>query len=309
MITKNKVLIIKLGHSETLDAVISKECSLGDVVRTTVILNYFSKGDSITWLVDEKAAPLLVGIQRIKRILTWSLETALQLESEFFDVVVNLEKHPGVCALASRIHARQKFGFYFGTWKGEAEAHFHTEKVLEIATVPGLREKSHTYWQQHLAMVLNRRWSIKDKYLLADREVKEEPKIGLNYLVGEKWEGKEWSDKNWSELARRLTYLGYTISWQTGRYNLETYMDWIASCACIISCDSLGMHLGIAYSRRVIALFGPTPSKEVYLYEKGEILDKGDGYTDSISVSDVMEAVRRVYPLENEMDTDKAKTV
>src|SRR3990167_9678821 len=105
MITKNKVLIIKLGHSETLDPTISKECSLGDVVRTTVLLNYFKDGDKITWLADEKAAPLLEGNPRLHRLLHWSLETCLQLQAEMFDIVINLEKNPGICAFSDMLKA------------------------------------------------------------------------------------------------------------------------------------------------------------------------------------------------------------
>jgi hypothetical protein len=52
-----KVLIIKLGYSETLDSALSLTTSLGDVLRTTVILHFF-KDWHITWLVDEKALPL-----------------------------------------------------------------------------------------------------------------------------------------------------------------------------------------------------------------------------------------------------------
>ncbi|HCJ65939.1 MAG TPA: glycosyl transferase, partial [Elusimicrobia bacterium] len=63
-----KVLIIKLGYSETLDKEISVTSSLGDVLRTTIILNYF-KNDVVTWLVDEKAYPLLEGNPYVKRIL------------------------------------------------------------------------------------------------------------------------------------------------------------------------------------------------------------------------------------------------
>lgn len=63
-----KVLIIKLGYSETLDKEIGITTSLGDVLRSTVILNYL-KGDDVTWLVDEKAYPLLKNNPWIKRIL------------------------------------------------------------------------------------------------------------------------------------------------------------------------------------------------------------------------------------------------
>ncbi len=53
-----KILIIKLGYSETIDIEISRSTSLGDVLRTSVILYPFA-GDHVTWLVDEAAYPLL----------------------------------------------------------------------------------------------------------------------------------------------------------------------------------------------------------------------------------------------------------
>ena len=50
---------------------------------------------------------------------------------------------------------------------------------------------------------------------------------------------------------------------------LYKYIDWIASGETIISNDSLGMHLGIALGKKIIGLFGPTSSSEVYFYGKG----------------------------------------
>ena len=67
----SKVLIIKLGYSETLDKEISTTCSLGDVLRTTVILHFLKK-DNITWLVDERALPLLRDNRYIDRILVFN---------------------------------------------------------------------------------------------------------------------------------------------------------------------------------------------------------------------------------------------
>lgn len=108
----NKVLIIKLGYSETLDKEIGTRTSLGDVLRTTVILNYF-KDDDITWLVDEKAYPLLENNPFIRRILIFNLESVLQLQREKFDTIVNLEKGPGICAFSDPINAWRRFGFRF----------------------------------------------------------------------------------------------------------------------------------------------------------------------------------------------------
>ena len=42
--------------------------------------------------------------------------------------------------------------------------------------------------------------------------------------------------------------------------DLHGYMDWINTCRVLITNDSLGLYLGIALGKKVIALFGPTPS-------------------------------------------------
>ena len=66
----NKVLIIKTGYSETLDQNISFKSSLGDVLRTTVILHLL-KENHITWLVDKHAFKLLYGNPYIDKILIY----------------------------------------------------------------------------------------------------------------------------------------------------------------------------------------------------------------------------------------------
>ncbi|MDP2946470.1 MAG: glycosyltransferase family 9 protein, partial [bacterium] len=90
-----KILIIKLGYSETLDAEISRKSSLGDVLRTTVLLHAF-KDDNVTWIVDERAFPLLEENPYIKQILIFDLISVLQLMSEEFDMIINFEKVPGI---------------------------------------------------------------------------------------------------------------------------------------------------------------------------------------------------------------------
>ena len=296
MITKTKVLIIKLGYSETLDQIISKECSLGDVVRTTVLLNYFRDNDNITWLCDEHAEPLLEGNPYIDRVLTWDFETALQLTREKFDVVINLEKGPAICALSDNIDAWQKYGFRFSDWQGKAEAHYNTEKVLEISQSPLKRDKNTKYWQEHIAKVINRHWSIKDTYVMKDRKQEIMHEYGLNWRVGKKWPEKEWGEYNWQVLGEELRKLNKESKTQAvcrqPELGLMEYMDWIASCRNIITCDSLGMHLAIAYGRNVIALFGPTNAQEVFFYDKGRAVVSKDGKMSSITIGDVLKEIQ-----------------
>ena len=49
-------------------------------------------------------------------------------------------------------------------------------------------------------------------------------------------------------------------------------MDWINSCKLLISNDSLGMHLAFALNKKVIAVFGPTESSEVYCYGESQLV-------------------------------------
>lgn len=294
MITKEKVLIIKLGHSETLDAEISKECSLGDVVRTTVLLNYFKRdGVDITWLCDEQAEPLLKGNNYIDRILPWCFDTYLQLKKEKFDIVINLEKGPGICAMSDEINAWQHYGFRFSDWKGRAEGHFHTEKVLEICDNPLKKDKNRMFWQQHLAKVIDKNWSVKDKYIMAKRDVKETYDIGLNWRIGKKWPEKEWEFKNWEMLKEELEKLGLLVSWQPV-LDVKDYMDWVASCRILVTCDSLGMHLALAYEKQVVALFGPTTPHEVYFYDRGFPLIASDRKMSSITVQEVLTTIKEI---------------
>ncbi len=265
-----KVLIIKLGYSETLDNEISTTTSLGDVLRTTALLHFF-KGDQVSWLVDEKAYPLLSGNPFIERILIYSLETVLQLQKEKFDTVVNLEKVPGICALADSISAWRRFGFRFDEYAGKAQSYDNAEKVLSLCLNVDEKRRSHKYWQEALIEMIDKEWN-KESYILGYKpKTKIKYDIGLNWKTGEKWKNKAWPKEHWQKLEGLLK-TKYSISWQQGLDNLYDYMDWLNSCRMIITNDSLGMHLGIALHKKTIALFGPSSSMEVYMADCGKVL-------------------------------------
>ena len=272
-----KILILKLGYSETLDKEIGTTTSLGDVLRTTVILNYF-KNDELTWLVDEKAYPLLEGNPFIGRILIFNLESVLQLQHERFDTVVNLEKGPGVCAFSDSINAWRRFGFRFDTDHGVAQAYDGAEKVLSFCLDLEKKKGNLKYWQDALASMIGKRWTPNEDYILGYKpssEVKYD--IGFNWVVGDKWPNKAWPKKHWKKLGSLLEKK-YKISWQKGLSDLYEYMDWLNACRLIVTNDSLGMHLAIALKKKVVALFGPTSCREVYLYGRGVILLPRDTY-------------------------------
>lgn len=267
---KSKVLIIKVGHSETLDPEISDVTSYGDVLRTTVLLHLY-KNDHVTWLVDEKAYPILKNNPFIDSILIYNLTSVLQLQSESFDTVINLEKVPGICALADSIKAWRRYGFRFDERSSQAEAYEGTDIVLDICRNIEKKRKRKACWQEGLFEMVGAEWKG-EEYILGYKPTSEEKyDIGFNYEVGNKWPSKRWPMESWKKLGK-LIGDKYKISWQQGLGNMEEYFDWIHSCHFIVTNDSFGLHLALAMSKYVIGLFGPTNPSEIHFYGRGKAM-------------------------------------
>ncbi len=260
---REKVLIIKLGYSETLVNEISRTTSLGDVLRSTVLLNHF-KGAHITWLVDEAAIPLLKGNKLIDRIMPYDLTTVLQLRAERFDTIVNLEKVAGICALSDSLSGWRRFGFRFDPDSGEAQAYDGSERVLEICLKPEDKIASTKYWEDILFEIVGSEWNGEMPILGYEPTSPIKFDIGFNHNVGEKWPTKAWPIPYWNEL-QALLEPHYSITWQEGLDSIEEYIEWLNSCKMIVTNDSLGLHIAHALGKKIVAMFGPTVSNEVYI--------------------------------------------
>jgi len=264
-----KILIIKLGYSETLDSEITRIPSLGDVLRTTPILWALRekyKDSHITWLVDAQAEALLHGNHLIDRVMIWDEFVPFQLMKEKFDVLINLEKIAGVCALADMIDAWVKYGFRFDSINGTYHAY---ERGLDFIHYIENKKKvndSRDCWQKVLIEMMGTKWKGQEYIIGYKPKSKISYDFGLNYMVGSKWPNKAMPTKKWESLEKELKLLGYKVSWQQGSDNLCEYMDWIHSCRTIISNDSLGIHLALAFKKSIIGLFGPTNPQEIFDY-------------------------------------------
>jgi heptosyltransferase-2 len=265
-----KILIVKLGYSETLDPEISRTSSLGDVLRTTVLLHKF-KDDHVSWLVDEHAYPLLEDNPLIQRILIYDLNSVLQLQHERFDTVINLEKVPGICALCDSIDAWRRFGFRFDSSNGTAQAYDHAERAMSLCDNKDLKKNHEQYWQEALYHMIGAEWD-KEEYILGYKPKSSvQYDIGFNWSVGSKWPNKAWKKENWKKLEEIIGNK-FTVCYQKGMNELHEYIEWVNSCRLLITNDSLGLHIAFALRKKTIALYGPTSSKEICLYNRGIIL-------------------------------------
>ncbi len=260
---RKRVLIIKPGYSETLDPDDSGVVSLGDILRTTVILHLFPSDQyHVTWLTDKKGIPLLKGNPHIHRLLSVNPFTPHLLLSEWFDIVVNFEKEPGICAVSDRIPAWRRYGFRLDPKTHSAVAYDHSDEALSFTTDSGAKRRKAKSWSEILYEMLGHKYAGQS-YLLGYRpraEVRFE--VGLNHLIGKKFPLKRWPEAHWQQLHDRLSPQ-YSVCWQQSDNDIEGYIEWIASCRMLVTNDSLGLHIALALGMPVIALFGPTISTEV----------------------------------------------
>ena len=272
---QTKILIIKLGYSETLDPEIGIVVSLGDVIRATVILWALKEkypDSHISWAVSAEAEPLLSGNPFIDRVLVWDQFLPFQLIREKYDILINLEKIPGLCAIADSVDAWTKYGFRFDSQTGSYDAY---EKGLRFIDYIESKKSDpdRGAWQQVMIEMLGGVEWKGQKYIIGYKpKSTEQYDIGLNYLVGSKWPSKGMQLEAWQGIEKKLLASGYLVSWQQGQGNLYEYMEWINSCHLIISSDSLGLHIAFAFGKRIVGLFGPTDPSEIYLYDESVVL-------------------------------------
>ena len=293
---KLKILIIKLGYSETLDPEIGKHISLGDVLRTTPILSALKekyKKSHISWLVSSNAEPLINNNKFINRVLIWDDFVGYQLLSEKFDIVINLEKVAGICALSDKIDAFKKYGFRYNNDTGYYDVYDQSFQFIDYINKKKQGNISEDCWQKSLIELLDLQWKNQSYSLGYIPKSKVSYDIGLNYQVGKKWPEKAMAMKQWKKLAKKLDNQDITYSWQEGLDSIYDYIDWINSCKIVITQDSLGLHIALALGKKVIALFGPTTSKEVCFYQNSVVLNAKDNNMKNIKIKHILENIKK----------------
>lgn len=261
----HSVLIIKTGHAETLEeSRPNKITSLGDVFRSTFLLNYF-KSKQVEWVTHSSALIFIKGLPQINQVYTE--RTIQNINWSKYHLILNLEKDELFIEKLSQ--AKTFMGFYF---KEGSELFFRTHNK-SIAWDSLTKDEC---YQKTLCSLLGYKWN-NEPYLLGYRPLNSvENKVGINWNVGKKWPEKNLNQSFWQDLSNNLKESSIRVSWQEGFEDLKKYIDWLNTCHTIITLDSLGLHLAMTLRKNVIALFGPTNLKQIYPY-KGAIFIKGDG--------------------------------
>lgn len=118
--------------------------------------------------------------------------------------------------------------------------------------------------------------------------------IGMNIGAGGRWKMKKWTSAGFVGLAKKLiNTLNAKIIIMGGNEesrkiileklkkesnnvvegnsdnSVKHFASLINLCDILVTGDTLGMHIALAFNKKVVVLFGPTSSAEIELYNKG----------------------------------------
>jgi len=293
------VLIIKLGAT-------------GDVVRTSPLLRRLD--GHVTWVTAAKNKALLEGLEKTPaelRVLEW--KDRHFLDGESFDLVINLEDDIETAGILKNVRTARLFGAYLDgidrvSYTQDASKWFD----LSLISVYGRKkadelkfQNRHTY-QELLFEGLGLEFSG-EKYLLPSSGKSElQGDVAIASEAGPVWPMKKWAHYEW--LKSELESRGLKVNFLPARPTLLQHLADVRGHRCLVSGDSLPMHLALGSGVPCVALFNCTSPWEIHDYGilaklvsplLGEFFYKREfdsRATTAISSDEVLNAVLRTIP-------------
>jgi heptosyltransferase-2 len=227
---------------------------------------------------------------------------------------VFLDKEPHVAGLAVQVRARRKCGFGLDRMGQLAPLDKNSKYLYDLGLSNRLKfEVNQKSYQQLVIEACGLKYAQQpyvfnltaEETSRAQKWLEKFPRLkGKKYLVGvntgtgRAFPTKSWPKDNYVKLGRLLaghkdigllllggpdeTKLNQAIAKSfPGLINIGTSLDLrqfaavISGLDLLVSADTLAMHLSIALDKKTVALFGPTCSQEIELYQKGEKLSIG----------------------------------
>jgi heptosyltransferase-2 len=250
-----------------MNTLILKLGATGDVVRTTPLLKHLA--GEVSWITAAKNVPLLAGLAKTLRCTAW--EQRAQFCDRAYDLVINLEDTPDVADFLSQVKFIKLFGAYAVAGGGlaytdDARGWFDLSLISRFgkSAADQLKLENRRTYQDLIFSGLGLKFKG-EKYLLP-----EPAKTGLtgDIALAPK-AGHVWPMKNWAYYAELKTALegrGLTVNVLPERASLLEHLGDVKNHRCLVSGDSLPMHLALAAGTRCVTLFNCTAPWEIYPY-------------------------------------------
>jgi len=248
---------------------IIKNDASGDVVRTTVLLQFLS--GNIYWITANHNQPLFPDNYPGLTVLPPE-HLPDKIAGIMFDLVINLEEDIKLAKMISRLTTKKIIGVY---WKDnklyytpESAEWFDMSLISRFgkSRADELKKQNKKSYQEILFSMFGKSFAG-ETYLIYKNEFLPKPakkRIGIEKRSGAKWANKSWY--GYDELVHILTSETHELYIFRHRNSLREYLQDIQQCELIICGDTLAMHISLAYKIPCIAIFNCTSPDEIYEY-------------------------------------------
>ena len=248
------VLIIKLGAT-------------GDVVRTTPLLRTLR--GAVSWLTAEKNLPLLEGIEPEVRAVSWDHRQAVA--GTKYNLVINLEDDRGTSEFLRELKFDQLFGAHLDrnnrlTYTDDSRAWFDLSLISRCGREEADRLKllNRRTYQDLIFEGLGFSFAGEEYCLPRPHPTGLHGDVAISSTAGEVWPMKQWAF--YGELARELEGHGLRVNILQNRPTLLEHLADVQGHRCLVSGDSLPMHLALGSGVRCVSIFNCTSPWEIFEY-------------------------------------------
>jgi len=252
-----KTLVVNLGP-------------LGDVARTTVILNEIE--DEIYWLGSKKCIDVLKS-DKIKRVyFIDEIKDVNEIKKENFDLVISLNEQIAALEIVRNLKYKKIIGVFLDKnykidYTPESSYWFDMSLSGKYGKehADKLKLENRKSYPQIMIEMVGKKWA-EQKYNIgfSDEGIEEEYDVGIITEVKGLWPNKAWS--GYDELKEILEKEGYKVNILGMREKVLEHMVDIAKCRVIVCGDTFGMHIALALGKKVVGIFNCTSPYEIYDY-------------------------------------------
>ena len=250
-----------------MNSLVVKLGAAGDVVRTTPLLKHLS--GQVTWLADAKNTVLLNGLADNLQCFSWQQRDLVP--DITYDLIINLEEILEVGIYLKTLKCKKWFGAYADS-ANELRYTADSRRWFDLSLIS-------SYGQQHAdrLKLLNRRSYQEmifeglglrfagDPYWLPEPiDTGLSGDVAIAVEAGPIWPMKQWDHSD--ELKRQLEARGLTVNVLPRRSSLLEHLSDVRNHRCLVSGDSLPMHLALGTGKRCVTLFTCTSPWEIHDY-------------------------------------------
>jgi hypothetical protein len=223
----------------------------------------------VTWITARENLPLVTGLDADVRSLAWD-EREKALDAEY-DLLINLEDDTQVATFADSVRHRRRFGARLGAhgaldYTQDSQAWFDMSLISRFGRHQADRLKlvNRSSYQELVFGGLGRRFGGQ-RYML--------PAVDAGSLVGDvaiaPVAGPVWPMKGWdfyADLKARLEADDLRVNVLPRRQTLLEHVADVNGHRCLVSGDSLPMHIALGLGKRCVTIFNCTSPWEIFDY-------------------------------------------